>query len=124
MALGIITRGLGTASTIVTRGFGTGGIIAAVVQEIQRRAVIGSSAYKKTLERIIVGAKLLRINDEEPDMPIVGQDSRSRYVDNDPRTKAYVAATWIGIKVKRVTDMIVIKAAELLKVRKGSRGND
>lgn len=120
---GLVTRGF-VAGTHVTRGMGKCKVkqvkIVADLAKIARR---GRRGYKRTLNRVIVTAKLLMYNDCEPDLQIVGSDTKEFYRE-DPRVKTRAVAKLIGTEVKKASSQIVIRVAEFFDPKDDGDGND
>ncbi|MHA2020923.1 MAG: hypothetical protein ACW96N_04360 [Candidatus Thorarchaeota archaeon] len=121
---GLVTRGF-VSGTHVTRGYGLckQKRVPIIIEEIQRRARRGREAYGRTLEKVIVTAKLLLYNKSEPDPQIIGSDSVSFY-EEDPRVRTRAVAKLMGTEVKKASNKIVIRVAELLDPKDGQDGND
>jgi len=112
----IITRGMGPSrgvpgrTGLVVQGFG--GIFRAVVETAKRVIRLGQSGTKRALqglEEIIIGAKLLRVNDQKPSAPIQGHvtvrvDMSRRIAVMAEGVSRRARAAWedVKISVKRV----------------------
>lgn len=106
----IITRGFGRRQQIVTQGYG--GILAEIKAAVTRFITLGQSGAKRAireLEEIIIGAKLLRVNDEKPKQQIQGHvtvkvDLTRRIAVMAEGVSKRVRAAWEDIKitVKRI----------------------
>ena len=75
----IITRGMGTSrgkagvAGMVTQGYG--GFFRAVQEGVRKAIRLGQSGTKRALrelEEIVIGARLIRVNDEKPSKPVQG----------------------------------------------------
>jgi hypothetical protein len=89
-----------------------------ITEQVRKLLSAGRGAYRKIEKTIVVAARLLLVNGEEPDVLIAGQDSSPTDV-ADPRVRSYVSATWLRSTVNKVASSIVIKVAELIGVKKG-----
>lgn len=112
----LITRGMGPSrgapgrTGLVVQGFG--GIFTAVAEAAKRIIRLGQSGTKRALqglEEIIIGAKLLRVNDKKPSTPIQGHitvrvDMSRRIAVMAEGVSKRVRSAWedVKISVKRV----------------------
>lgn len=77
-AMTIVTRGLGSASSVVTQGFG--GQATFVIAAVQRRATVGGSRYRRQehCDPIVIWAKLITVNGVQPDPGVSGRTVGTR----------------------------------------------
>jgi len=100
------------------------GIIPAVIDFFRRQFRHGRSAIGKRIYDYAVSARLVAVNDVEPDVQIVGR-STMRVVDEDPRTDVRVGAAWMRSSVRRIAEGIVIRVTGLISpVKKRFHGDD
>lgn len=112
----LITRGMGPSrgvpgrTGLIVQGFG--GVFRAAIEAAKRVIRLGQSGTKRALqglEEIIIGAKLLRVNDQKPANPVQGHitvrvDMSRRIAVMAEGVSKRARAAWedVKISVKRV----------------------
>lgn len=108
----LITRGMGTTRGVTGRaGMVTQGVGGRFIEIIKQQAVrlirIGQSGTKralKELEEVVVWAKLIRVNDEKPQVQVQG----SMKVKVDLTRKIAVMAEGVSTRVRKAWEDIKI----------------
>ena len=114
----LVTRGLGgnTVAGLVTIGMGPG--LVEIIRIIRGGGSVAKDAYRNLIEEFTIAAKLIEINGKEILSPIFNK--RKYIIDESVEHTVNVK----NVKVESLEDSKTNVFAKLLKIKRGSDGNN